>query len=292
MMKKWTRLMILFLEILVVIFIAYSVCGWTLYFMQPTFLYKPVRQVSYTPAELGLEFEKVILKTADDLKLQAWYIPADISAPTVLFCHGNGGNITHRLDTVNIFYNLGLNCLVFDYRGYGNSEGKISEEGTYLDAAAAFEWLTNEKKISPEEIILFGRSLGGSIAAQLATRVDCMGLVVESAFTSYADIGSKFYPYMPVRWFARYGYKTIDYIRDVDCPVMIIHSRNDEIAPFEFGLKLYEASNPPNEFVEIFGGHNDAFLVSAEIYKKAWKKWIKFLRLNTDNQQSSQQQAS
>ena len=286
------------LSIAVVVFIAYSVLGLILYFSQPTFLYKPMREVTYTPDELGIDFEQVTLKTTDGLQLSGWYIPAekpkqDAKVPnvvlktgmfsirnselTVLFCHGNGGNMTHRLDSINIFYNLGLNCFIFDYRGYGNSEGKTSEEGTYLDARAAYEWLTEEKNVSPDDIIIFGRSLGGSIAAQLASKVEARALIIESGFTSYVDIGREFYPYMPVRWFARFSYRTIDSLRAVHCPVMIIHSRADEIIPFEFGLELYGAANEPKEFIEIFGGHNDGFLVSSEVYNKAWVKWLKFL---------------
>ena len=302
------------ISIVVVLFVAYSALGLTLYFMQPTFLYSPVQEVPYTPGELELDFESVVFKTSDGLQLSGWYIPArlearaeDASVPletqrkkpltasvqpgdslltgpaenpefTVLFCHGNGGNMMHRLDSINIFYNLGLNCFIFDYRGYGNSEGKPSEEGTYLDVRAAYKWLTEEKKISSDDIIIFGRSLGGSIAAQLASKAKMKALVIESGFTSYVDIGRKFYPYMPVRWFARFGYQTIDYVRNVHCPVMIIHSRGDDIVPFEFGLELYEAANEPKEFVEIFGSHNDGFLVSSEIYNKSWTKWLKFLK--------------
>jgi len=278
------------ISIVVVLFVAYSALGLALYFMQPTFLYRPVLEVSYTPDELGMDFEKVTLKTADGLLLSGWYIPAEDSEFTVLFCHGNGGNMMHRLDSINIFYNLGLDCFIFDYRGYGNSEGKPSEEGTYLDVRAAYKWLTEEKKVSPDDIIIFGRSLGGSIAAQLASRVEAKALVVESSFTSYVDIGKKFYPYMPVRWFARFNYQTIDYVKSVHCPVMIIHSRGDDIVPFEFGLELYEAANEPKEFIEIFGSHNDGFLISSEIYNKAWMKWLKFLK--EYESQSARQQAS
>ena len=278
------------ISIVVVLFVAYSALGLALYFMQPMFLYKPVLEVSYTPDELGMDFEKVTLKTADGLLLSGWYIPAEDSEFTVLFCHGNGGNMMHRLDSINIFYNLGLDCFIFDYRGYGNSEGKPSEEGTYLDVRAAYKWLTEEKKVSPDDIVIFGRSLGGSIAAQLASRVEAKALVVESSFTSYVDIGKKFYPYMPVRWFARFNYQTIDYVKSVHCPVMIIHSRGDDIVPFEFGLELYEAANEPKEFIEIFGSHNDGFLISSEIYNKAWMKWLKFLK--EYESQSARQQAS
>ena len=266
------------ISIIVVLFITYWGLGTILYFMQPTFLYSPLRQVSYTPGDLGLDFEEVTITTTDGLKLSGWYIPAGNSEFTLLFCHGNGGNIMHRLDSINIFYNLGLSCFIFDYRGYGNSQGKPTEQGTYLDAMAAYQWLTEKKKVSPNNIILFGRSLGGSIAAQLAGKVEAAALVVESAFTSYTDIGKKFYPYMPVRWFAKFSYRTIDYIKNVHCPVMIIHSRSDEIIPFEFGLELHEAANEPNSFIEILGSHNDGFLVSGETYKKAWIKWLDFLR--------------
>jgi len=265
------------ISIAVVLFIAYLGLGLILYFMQPMFLYCPVCEVAYTPGELGLDFESVVFKSDDGLQLSGWYIPAEDPGLTVLFCHGNGGNMMHRLDSINIFHDLGLSCFIFDYRGYGSSEGKPSEEGTYLDAAAAYKWLTEEKKVPADDIIVFGRSLGGSIAAQLATKVKTKALIIESAFTSYVDIGKRFYPYMPVRWFASFSYKTIDYIKDVYCPVMIIHSQNDELVPFEFGRQLYEAANEPKEFVEIFGGHNDGFLISGEIYKKAWTKWLKFL---------------
>jgi fermentation-respiration switch protein FrsA (DUF1100 family) len=265
------------ISIVIVFFIAYLGLGMILYFMQPTFLYCPVREVLSTPEELSLDFENVVFETEDGLRLNGWYIPAENSRLTILFCHGNGGNIMHRLDTINILYNLGVNCFIFDYRGYGNSEGKTTEEGTYLDVMAAYKWLTEDKKISQDSIIIFGRSLGGSIAAQLAAEVPARSLIIESAFTSYVDIGKKFYPYMPVRWFARFSYRTIDYIKDVRCPVMVIHSKDDDIVPFEFGLELYEAANEPKEFVEIFGSHNDGFLVSSEIYKKAWTKWLRFL---------------
>ena len=302
----------LLISVIAVLFAAY--CGYALilYSMQPKFLYGPVRDIQYTPDELGLDFEGVVFKTADGLQLSAWYIPAPLevrtkaasvqpgdslltgpaenSQLTVLFCHGNGGNIMHRLDSINFFYNLGLNCFIFDYRGYGTSEDKPTEEGTYLDAQAAYKWLTEEKKVPPDKIIVFGRSLGGSIAAQLISKVEAKALIIESTFTSYIEIGRKFYPYMPVRWFASFSYNTIDYIKDVKIPVMIIHSKNDEVVPFEFGLELYEAANEPKEFVEIFGSHNDGFLVSSEIYKKAWTKWLKFLEKYKD--ESFRQQAS
>jgi fermentation-respiration switch protein FrsA (DUF1100 family) len=260
-----------------VLFLAYF--GWAviLYNMQAKFLYRPVRDVVYTPEELGLDYEDVVFKSKDGLALNGWWVPADDSRFTVLFCHGNGGNIMHRLDSINLLNKLGLSCFIFDYRGYGKSEGKPSEEGTYLDARAAYKWLTKRKNIHADRIIIAGRSLGGSVAARLATKVRPRGLVIESSFTSYADMGARFYPYMPVRWFARFSYPTLNYVKEIHCPVLFVHSRNDEVVPFEFGLELYEAANEPKDFVEILGGHNDGFLVAGEVYKDAWTKWVKSL---------------
>ena len=272
------RKMSVWWSVILVILITYSILGWSLYFMQPAFLYSPVKDVSYSPGDIGLPYEKVSFVTADELKLAAWFIPAKNAEFTVLFCHGNGGNMMHRLDTINILNELGLNCFIFDYRGYGSSEGKPSEKGTYLDAESAWNWLRQTQKIDPDKIILFGRSLGGSIAANLADNVNARGLIIESAFTSYVDIGKKFYPYMPVRLFAAFSYNTIDYIDQVTCPVMIIHSRGDEVIPFEFGLQLYDAASEPKQFMEIFGSHNDGFLSSGEIYKQGWTQWLDFLK--------------
>ncbi len=277
------------LYIAIVVFIIYWGWGVILYIMQPKFLYSPLKGVVYTPGDLGLDFEDVVFQTGDGLQLSGWYIPRAGSEFTILYCHGNGGNMMHCLDSINIFYNLGLSCFIFDYRGYGLSEGRPTEQGTYLDAEAAYKFLTQTKKIPPENIILFGRSLGGSIAAHLAAKVEAGGLVVESSFTSYTDIGKKFYPYMPVRWFARFSYRTIDFIGDVRCPVMFVYSKNDEVIPFEFGPQLYEAANEPKEFVEIFGSHNDGFLTSGEVYKQAWTKWITFLQ---ESKQQAAHQAS
>lgn len=273
-----------------VLLITYLGWGILLYIMQHKFLYGPVQELTHTPDELGLDFEEVVFRSSDGLQLSGWYVPAKDSEFTVLFCHGNGGNISHRLDSINIFHDLGLNCFIFDYRGYGESRGRPGEKGTYLDAKAAYKWLAEEKKIPEDKIIIFGRSLGGSIAAQLASKVKPGALIIEGTFTSFVDIGKKFYPYMPVRWFARFSYSTIDFIKSVRCPVMLIYSRNDEVVPFEFGSALFEVANEPKEFVEIFGGHNDSFLVSNDIYKDAWIKWLRFLKeyqSRTNRQQAS-----
>jgi len=251
-------------------------------------MYRPVRKVLYSPSDMGLTHEKIALKTKDGLKIAAWYIPCENAKKTVLFCHGNGGNMAHRLDTINILNEMGLSCLIFDYRGFGSSQGKPSEKGTYLDAESAWDWLTRKKGIKPEDIIIFGRSLGGCIASRLAYKVRPCGLVVESAFTSYIDIGKKCFPYLPVKLFAKFRYNTLNYISRLKCPVLIMHSKADEIVSYEFAPKLFEAAPQPKQFVEILGCHNDGFLFSGDIYRNAWSNWIgEAVEKKTEKQKAS-----
>jgi fermentation-respiration switch protein FrsA (DUF1100 family) len=257
--------------------LVYAVAGLTLLFLQPRLLYRPTREVSLTPADIGLDFEEVSFHSSDGVALTGWYVPVKEARFTVLFCHGNGGNIMHGLDGLRLFHDLRLSCFIFDYRGYGRSGGKPREAGTYRDAQAAYDWLVREKHVPADKIILFGHSLGGSIAAHLATHVRARALVVEGAFTSYPDIGARFYPYMPVRLFAFFRYNTRAHIQQVRCPVMVMHSRHDELVPFEFGTRLYEAANEPKQFVEIAGSHNDSLVASSDLYREAWRKWLDFV---------------
>ena len=255
----------------------YAIAGLTLLFLQPRLLYRPTRDVSVVPADVGLEFEDVRFQSSDGVALSGWYVPAKDAGFTVLFCHGNGGNIMHGLDSLRLFHDLQLSCFIFDYRGYGRSNGKPREAGTYRDAQAAYDWLVREKRVPAERIILFGHSLGGSIAAYLAGQVKVRALAVEGTFTSYPDIGARFYPYMPVRVFAFFRYNTRAHLRQVHCPVMVMHSKQDELVPFEFGMRLYEAANEPKQFVEISGSHNDSLTVSGDAYREAWRRWLDFL---------------
>jgi uncharacterized protein len=267
------------ISIISLLLAAYFGLGIVLYFMQPSLTFSPTKNVLYNPGDLGMDYEKVQFRTADDIMLSGWYIPAKNGSLTFLLCHGNGGNVAHALDSVNILNEIGFNCFIFDYRGYGNSQGNVTEEGTYLDAQAAYDWLIKEKKVPVKNIIILGKSLGGSIAAHLAGNVEAKGLIVESGFTSYGDMAQKFYPYMLVRPFARYNFNTFEYLKKVDCPVLIIHSRTDEIVPFEFGLKLYEqAAQEPKEFLEIFGCHNDGFLYSGLVYREGLSGWVESIK--------------
>jgi uncharacterized protein len=269
------RLLMSIVRILLGVYIGLALI---LFLSQSKFLFQPTKKVPCDPSVIGAAYEKVQLKTPDNLILSAWYIKAKDANLTVLFCHGNGGNIAYSMDSMRIFNKLGLNCLIFDYRGYGESQGKCSEEGTYTDAQTAYDWLIKEKKIKPSEIIICGQSLGGSIATHLASSIEAKGLIVISAFTSYPDIGQKLYPFLPVRLFAKFRFNTFDYLKKVNYPVLIVHSRNDELVPFEFGRRLYEqAAKEPKQFIEISGRHNDGISESEVIYRKGLSNWLKFL---------------
>lgn len=248
-----------------------------LFLFQSRILYQPSHTIYMTPDDVGLKYEQVKLNTPDGQTLSAWYVPAEDTDRTVLFCHGNAGNISHRLATLEMFHKLGLNCLIVDYRGYGQSTGKPTEEGTLIDIMTGWDWLIEQKGTSPEQIILFGRSLGGSIAAIVASDIHPAALVIESAFTSYDDMAAHLYPFLPVRLFTRFDYNTLEAVKEVTCPLLVIHSPDDEIIPCKFGRQLYEAANEPKQFAELAGTHNEGFYENAAIYGHIWQNWLRQL---------------
>jgi fermentation-respiration switch protein FrsA (DUF1100 family) len=224
----------------------------------------PGRTLTATPAEIGLDFEEVRITTADGTELHGWYVPAGAGAPAVLFCHGNAGNISHRLDWLEILHDMGLAVFLFDYRGYGQSSGAPDEQGTYLDAQAAWDFLTKTKRHSPRSIVIFGESLGGPIAAHLAKDVSPGALVLASTFSSAPDLASNFYWFLPVRLLARFHYPTAEYVAGVHAPTLVIHSRTDEIVPFSHAEAIFRRANEPKQLLEIRGDHNSALLVSRQ----------------------------
>ncbi|TVP90424.1 MAG: alpha/beta hydrolase [Pseudomonadaceae bacterium] len=219
-----------------------------------------------TPDDIGLYWRAVELTTEDDLTLDAWWLPAENPRAAMLFLHGNAGNISHRLDSLEQFNQLGLSVLILDYRGYGQSEGRPSERGTALDADAGWQWLQAESGHDPERLVIFGRSLGAAVAAELATRTDPAALILESAFRSVPDLGQQLYPWLPVRTLARLTYPTVDYVAQQNAPVLVIHSEDDEIIPFAEGQAVYEAASAPKALLVIEGDHNTGFLRSERVY--------------------------
>lgn len=237
-------------------------------------IYQPERVVPYTPADAKLPYEDVRFTAEDGVKLTGWWIPASSPRGTALYCHGNGGNIASYLDAALVGTRLGLNVFLFDYRGYGTSAGTPSEDGTYRDAAAAWSYLVGERKIPPERIVIWGRSLGGAIAARTAADRPAGAVILESAFTSLPVLARHHADWVPSVFFAAYRYDTRRYLEQVTVPVLVIHSPDDEIVPFQHGRSLYEAIRGPKTFVEIHGSHNRGAADSAAVYEAAIKEFV------------------
>ena len=245
-----------------------------LFITQSHYVYYPERALLANPGRIGLRYENVSFETLDGVQLSGWFIPSDSAREVILFCHGNAGNISHRLESIQIFHRLGLNVFIFDYQGYGQSRGKPTEQGTYKDAEAAWNYLVVERQMEPSQVIIFGRSLGGAVAAWLAQSHRPAVLILESTFTSLPDIAAKLYPFLPVRLLLRFEYNTSKYLTRVDCPVLIIHSRDDEIMPVSHGRQLFETASEPKRFLEISGTHNEGFITSGEIYYEGLNTFI------------------
>ena len=226
----------------------------------------PDRTLTATPADIGLDYEDVSLTTSDNEHLHGWHIPAANSKGVLLFFHGNAGNISHRLDSIKIFHELDLDTLIIDYRGYGQSTGKTTEQGTYRDAQAAWDYLTNGRGIPADRIIVFGRSLGGAIGAWLGVQNTPAAVIIESSFSSGEDMARRLYPFMPVRLITRLQYPVVDYAAQLNCPVLVVHSRHDEIIPFAMGQAIYSAVKQDKKFLELRGDHNNGFLISQADY--------------------------
>lgn len=269
-----TRIKRMIYLLLIGLVLGYLVLVSFVYLRQGKMLYYPIKDISETPGNIGLNFEDIVLTTKDNITISAWYIPAENERGVVLFCHGNAGNISHRLDSISIFHELGLSVFIFDYRGYGKSSGHPTEEGTYIDAEAAWDYLVNARGYQPERILLFGQSLGSAIAAETALRRKAKALIIESGFTSVPDLGARLFPYLPVKIISRFRYSTIDKVRNISIPKLFIHSPQDEIIPFKYGLTLFKNATEPKEFLQIQGDHNDGFLLTGRPYKEGLDRFI------------------
>ena len=265
------------LKIAIIAVGVYAALSLYVYLMQSRMIFYPDisgRNLIATPENIGLTYQDVEFVSEDNIKLHGWFIPNENAKATVLFFHGNAGNISHRLESISIFHRLGLNVFIIDYRGYGQSEGKPTEKGTYRDADAAWSYLNQTKGISAKQIIIFGRSLGASIASKLASKHTPAALIIESGFTSVPAMGQRFYPFLPVRWLTYFKYDTKEYVKNISCPVLVAHSKNDEIIPYDEGREIFEAALEPKQFLEMQGGHNDGFLVSGTSYVEGLRSFI------------------
>lgn len=240
--------------------------------------YHPTPGWIVTPTALGFPVETVRFRTTDAVELSAWYMPAPAAGAfrdcVVLVSHGNGGNISHRLSLYDLLHRLGAHVLAYDYRGFGQSEGTPSEHGTYLDAEAALAWL-GTRGFTANQVVAHGESLGGGIASELARRhPNLRGLILRSTFTSTVELGAELFPWLPVRWIARYRYDTRGRLPSIRVPVLILHSHEDTLIPFRHAEANFAAANAPKWLKEIRGDHNDQPDASPEEYAAAVREFL------------------
>jgi len=241
-------------------------------------IYFPTRALELEPGALGLRHEELLLTAEDGVRLHGWWLPVSGARRAVVLCHGNAGNVSHRLDRALLMQRqLGVSVLLFDYRGYGRSEGSPDEPGTYRDARAAYRWAVEQARIEPRELVLFGESLGAAVATQLALERPAAALVLESAFTSIPEMARAAYPFLPpVGGLIRTRYETIVKVPKLTLPLLVLHGERDEIVPLSQGRRLFEAAARPKRWYVIPGaGHNDTYEAGGEAY---WRTLAEFLK--------------
>lgn len=227
----------------------------------------------------GLPLEDVWTRAEDGTRLFGWYVEPPDAEAVLLWCHGNAGNIIHRLDQMAGFYRHRLACFIVGYRGYGRSEGAPAEEGLYLDAQAAYDHLVKERGVAPRRLIGYGQSLGAAVVGELALRRRLAGLVLEAAFPSVAAVARRHYAGVPVDLLVRARYDLAARLPKVDVPVLVLHGDRDSIIPLEMGKAVYDAAREPKEFYRVPGAdHNDLYLIGGEDY---FERFLHFARRTT-----------
>ena len=251
-----------------------------LMFFEKSLIYFPTRVHDLAPADLGLDHEDVTLTTADGVRIHAFLLPAPSSRLTVLLAHGNAGNVSHRLDRARLLQErLGADVFLFDYRGYGRSEGRPDEEGTYRDARAAHHYLTQVRGVPGDRLVLFGESLGSAVVLDLALQQPCRALILESPFTSIPDMAAVAFPFLPLRTLVRTRYDNLAKVGGLRVPLLVLHGERDEVVPFAQGRRLYEAAPEPKRFFAIPGaGHNDTYIVGGAAYWRAVADFVEAAR--------------
>ena len=260
------------------IFLAALVLGLVLVpvLFEKRLIYFPFRALEVTPKELGLRYEEARLVAEDGITLHGWFLPVEGSRFTVLVCHGNAGNISHRLDRAMLMHaKLKTDVFLFDYRGYGLSQGAPDEEGTYRDARAAHRYLSTARGVAPGNLIIFGESLGAAVALQLALEVPARALVLEAPFTSISDMAGSVLPFLPVGRLLRTRYDNLAKIGGLRMPLLVLHGDRDTTVPFAQGRRLFEAAPEPKQFFPIPGaGHNDTYFIGGDPYWEAWSEFL------------------
>jgi uncharacterized protein len=251
-----------------------------LYLFQGQMLFLPDRQIYRTPSDVNMNASDTWIETRDGKTLHGWYFPSEGARFVVVLSHGNAGNISGRLEIAELLNELGVAVLLYDYRGYGQSDGRPSERGLYKDITAVISYLEVELGYPEDRVILYGRSLGGAVSAWAAKEHDVAGLVLDSSFTDLRSMAREIYPIVP-GFLVRFNLSTLSYLQKASgTPVMIMHSREDEIVRYHHGEQLYEAAGEPKTFVPLRGGHNDLFFTSMSTIRNSWATFLESLENN------------
>ena len=242
-------------------------------YLENASLFYPAKLLRYTPEKIDLIYEDVYILTQDRIKLHGWFVPGGEGAATILFFHGNAGNISDRLGKLQLFNQLGYNVFIIDYRGYGLSEGKPTEKSLYVDALAAYQYLIKRSDIDRKKLVCYGASLGGVPAVDLALKREFVGLIIDSSFSNAKDMAKRFFPFIP-SFLISLELDSLNKIKQIKIPKLFIHSKEDMTVPFELGYKLYKEASLPKEFLEISGGHNDGHIYSEEKFRNKIREFV------------------
>lgn len=254
-------------KMLVYIASAYVIVCILFFIFQGQFIFFPNTGFTQTPASERWDFEEITVEV-DGGVTHGWFVPTDQPRiGTILFSHGNAENIGDQIETIRPFRLLGFDTLVYDYAGYGQSTGRPTEKRVYDDIRGMYSWLTKVKGVSPKEIVLCGRSVGGGPTAQLATEVECAAVILESTFRSIAAMAAEVMPWIPRGPLVRYRFDNERKVKEINIPLLIVHSPKDSIIPFAHGQTLFEVANEPKQFLEVGGDHLEGHWITYETYK-------------------------
>ncbi len=245
----------------------------------------PERPFFEIPEDYGLPYEDVYFKAADGVRLHGWYVEGtDGTRDTIVWFHGNAGNISHRLDNLYLLRKAtGLNIFIFDYREYGLSEGYISKEGTFLDTDGLFDYITRERSLAPGEILLFGRSLGTALALHLAKSNTFLGVALEAAFTSTQELRALYAAFIPPPDPGEVAYDNLANIHRISSPVLFIHGQRDFVIPERMARSLFKLAPKPKFFYQVpLASHNDTYLVGERFYFDRWREFVEYCRANRE----------
>lgn len=245
-----------------------------MYVFQSKLIFLPSSVFIVTPQEAGVQADDFWIDTEDGERLHGWFFPQEGSEYVVVLSHGNAGNISNRIDIAKLLNETGLAVVLYDYRGYGKSSGKPDEKGFYKDIEAVIEFLKTEKNYSEEQMIMYGRSMGGAVASYAAIQFDVSGLVLDSTFKNLKAMVKDLYPFVPA-FLARHEFPVESYLKQLpSMPVMIMHSPKDEIVGISHAKYLYRLADDPKKFVKLRGGHNENFHASTDIIRSSWQEFL------------------